>query len=1303
MSYLHQLTLALLLLPILVSSAINIPITVKDGASAGNETGVPVKIGVPLPKGTMDDITTLRVTDAAGNTVPAQFSVLGRWWPNSSSIRVVLVQFAADVISAGRTQYYLKDDGTGNSAVGLTYTETSDRFTVNAGKLKFEVKKTKFNIIDNLWFDVNNNGTFETAEQMIMASDNNGALLVDTNGASFRDTSKSALTFQVEESGPVRFVLRVESPTEASANGWGFLVRITAHLNKPYVELDYYLKNSAYGATGHHLNFSSFSLVNKINNLGTATVRLGGVLADNAGAYEGALGSTSAIVQSTAWRKFTVNGSLQTNLCVGYADISDGSKGVMAVVRKFSNLWPTALEVTSDKKLSVNLWPAGRKHRLVDQTRRAHQIMLYFHGAATQAELFKQAKLFQRYPVPALKPAVYAAAHAIGDYGGIYQADTTWNESMYTPAVINVGDSNYTGWWNWGGDHARRNSSGYGVWPFQATTYISCGSPEAFYYLDDRSRHNAEMRPMWMDGYKSQVELGMLNIDYPPAVGMRPPNANYDNTTWSSWDYMHTWLYEMNDYYFFSGEKFCAENMRMVADFIMQGWTRYLYTTETFARHQGEPIQVIFGVYKMTGDVKYLNFLIQYAKWVVDNYTSKYGVFARSTFQQCLFANLSFDLYFILPENTPAEREFKERYLLMLEGANNGQVYWGGNVFKSDAGAGYQNSWGFSYQWENDPYTRPDGASYYTSYMMNQIGMIYFLMGDPVYRNATKLMCVPYYGTAPVNVTSRSMDNIISNNQSTGSYFRVSSAAWYDTAAKKALPLPQISTVKAASSAAKKVTLNWTSVGGTAYRIHYATKPIVERFSPIGDGTTMYPHPDTNANVTNLYKCLAIDANFTPKTAGQTETFTVGPFPDSLVGKKIYFNIQAVNIVSEIDQYRSPLSNIDSIVLVSSGTDNSTNVTNPDFFGIREVHAMNSGEIMVSITDPVRIDGLNFGVSLQSITTKSFLTVTSVEVDTACKTLFRVKTSGLIEGKDYRVQISGLSPLSKSASDTLSASYIFMAGFGPNKYSVRKFNFGSAYSENGYEGDHIFNGSSGWGVYLTGGCGYYTPVTSRDDLSGTPADPAKYSMSVITCGSRYWFKMLVSKDIKDYRLKVCSGRGNYAPDSVLLFVEGVPVWNKEACAAAGKQWIYLDSIPIRIEDGMLDIDWSQLCYVNLWPVFNFKNVTFHVNNTEKVKVSESNKAFVQVAPNPFNPLTRISFSIGKAGNIAGNANPKIAIFDVRGRFVADLTPPRMVEGQIYQAEWNARDASATRTASQVYIVRLIVGNHVINKKMILLK
>ena len=79
-------------------------------------------------------------------------------------------------------------------------------------------------------------------------------------------------------------------------------------------------------------------------------------------------------------------------------------------------------------------------------------------------------------------------------------------------------------------------------------------------------------------------------------------------------------------------------------------------------------------------------------------------------------------------------------------------------------------------------------------------------------------------------------------------------------------------------------------------------------------------------------------------------------------------------------------------------------------------------------------------------------------------------------------------------------------------------------------------------------------------------------------------------------------------------------------------------------------------------------------------------------PNPFNPVTTISYSLTKAGNVS------LSIYDVKGRLVETL-----VEGErtpdTYQQTWNASEA-----ASGIYFYRLSVeGREIDTKRMILLK
>lgn len=1296
----------LLLFAVAAFSALNVPLTVKDGANAGAVSQYPVKVGVPLPLGAYDDMAAFRVTDASGNTVPAQFDVLGRYWPRSSSIRVVLVQFAADVAGNGKSRYYLKDDGTGNSWNGITCAEDAGRYYVNAGKLRFEVKKSGFNILDRLWYDADNSGVFEAGEEMLQSGDGNGAALWDTLGAVSRDTAKAGLEFTLEESGPFRWVLKAESPTDASANGWGFIVRIHAYYNQPFVTLDYYLKNSAYGRTGHHLYYSRFSLVNAIKGLGGATVRLGGNLdTNNAGAYEGALGASETGTQSTAWFNYTVNGLQKSGRGAGYADISDGSKGVMAVVRKFAHLWPTGLSVTTDKKLCVDLWPEG-SHRMVDGSRRSHQVMLYFHaGSATQADLYKQAKLFQQYPVPVLQPKWYAQTHAMFDYGGIgFPSDTAWGDSQWVGTYglkptdptagsrgdhvipISANDSNFTGWWNWGGNTDRRNSCLGGGAPTYLDMFVNFGSPEFFYHSDDMARHTAEMRPMWMDNYVIPRDQGMLTVEYPPAVGLRTPHAALDNRTWTSWDILHTWNYEVGQYYFMAGERFCADYLKMHSDFLRDRWINsgYLSTAmkwpfHDFSREHGEPMHTIVDAYKISGDQKYWDAAMGFVGFVLDNYKSPYGLWSHSAGTQGNFPNALVDIYFMIPEITPAERVMKERILLALEGAANGQIFWGGNNYLDGNSVPVLNTWGQAYAYRADSvYQRPASGNWiYSAYSQNSMGLCYFLMGDSAYRqilgymnnwNVHEIWPTPPLPYEPINF----MDWIpFWMSEWAGPYFRISSAAWYCPDQKQAVCPPAITDLSAMAAANGRVTLEWTSVGGDAYRIHWSDKPIVEKFgriAPLDSGPVVFPYPDTAARFTNIYRAMPIDAPFTPKAAGNRESFTTPALPESLAGRKVFFNLQAVDIVSEVDQSRSPISNTDSIVL-----DASSGQTGPDSSSaarVEAVYVMGSGEILVTLYRPLVLDaGDSLGVGLSRIDTRSNLPVSSVEVDTRTYRLLRIRTSGLLEGRKYSLFISGMEE-----------AVYFPADFRPNLFSVRKISFGLAnYSRNGYEPAHAWDGDYG----------YNTPSWNAYITYGTCANPdsgkqGNYSLNGFTFGD-CWFKMKVSPLVEDYAFSafVCPS-GNVTR----LRVEDTLVWNQTNPET--------QDMPLIIRDGMLDVTFEHISALYLSPVLDhFMAVAIKDIQVERPGLTECREAFLMNCPNPFNPSTRITFSPGRMDS---RTRVRLVVYDLRGRLVQELTPDDIQSRQVRTVVWDGG-----KMASGLYCVRLTSGAKTFNRKLILLK
>lgn len=78
-------------------------------------------------------------------------------------------------------------------------------------------------------------------------------------------------------------------------------------------------------------------------------------------------------------------------------------------------------------------------------------------------------------------------------------------------------------------------------------------------------------------------------------------------------------------------------------------------------------------------------------------------------------------------------------------------------------------------------------------------------------------------------------------------------------------------------------------------------------------------------------------------------------------------------------------------------------------------------------------------------------------------------------------------------------------------------------------------------------------------------------------------------------------------------------------------------------------------------------------------------------PNPFNPITRISYTVPTTAHV------NLTVFDVSGRLLETLVDDQKPAGE-YVVDWNA-----TRLASGVYFYRLQVGDETIVRRATLLK
>ncbi|MCK5147239.1 T9SS type A sorting domain-containing protein [bacterium] len=83
-------------------------------------------------------------------------------------------------------------------------------------------------------------------------------------------------------------------------------------------------------------------------------------------------------------------------------------------------------------------------------------------------------------------------------------------------------------------------------------------------------------------------------------------------------------------------------------------------------------------------------------------------------------------------------------------------------------------------------------------------------------------------------------------------------------------------------------------------------------------------------------------------------------------------------------------------------------------------------------------------------------------------------------------------------------------------------------------------------------------------------------------------------------------------------------------------------------------------------------------------------------PNPFNPVTHITFELPTAENIT------IKIFDIRGRHIKTVTQHDFGPG-IHTVLWDAQDKQSMPVASGIYIIQMSTKSSLITRKIMLLK
>lgn len=206
----------------------SIPIHIEnsDGITAA---AMPMTAGIPFPRGALQDIANLRLIDADGRPVAAQFTERARW-TKFGSLKWVLCDFTVDL--DGQPETFYVEFGPAvprqlGEPIAVTPRSSGGLPHMDSGRLRFD---------DGLWFDPQGDGKFT---KVLGAKALTGAYVEHENGEVF--TIPADGDFIIEEHGAEKIVIKSEGwlRSETDAEFCQYIVRYIIHRDSPLLRIFY--------------------------------------------------------------------------------------------------------------------------------------------------------------------------------------------------------------------------------------------------------------------------------------------------------------------------------------------------------------------------------------------------------------------------------------------------------------------------------------------------------------------------------------------------------------------------------------------------------------------------------------------------------------------------------------------------------------------------------------------------------------------------------------------------------------------------------------------------------------------------------------------------------------------------------------------------------------------------------------------------------------------------------------------------------------------------------------------------------
>lgn len=844
--------------------ALDIPISIRESASAGALTAEPVTVVFPIPAGTLKQVTGLSLVDDAGKPVPAQFTPLTRWFGNGEYIQQLMVNAQVDLPSGGKRAFRLKDGVSPAPEMAATATEAGGVITVNTGTLKFTVKKSGFNLFDQVWIN---------GKEVIASGAQNGGVLVKKDGTRQPASANTQVTAVIEENGPMRVVLHVFGLTAYKNKTdftHGFRCRIYAYAGKPWVKVDYALRNTPHADSKQPagpMYFKDFSLEH--------TLKVGVTAASLVAVNVSAGGISTGL---------SVAAADETKKTPGWIDVSDGGLGVMAAIRHFWQMYPMKTEYDPvTRKLKLGFWPAGYKdyyypkgddgpkaeadiYWLDDGMQKTHQVCYLFHDATVpQADLAKRSALFERHPVGHVAPAEWNLARSLPD-GGHIDPRTT---GTYTPR------SKFSyGKYDFSGETDRRRTSGTGGLPTSLLPFIANGDPNAYFdwepfYLMETDVRYSHMDNLMLDpAVDSKMELftkqygGTHYKD--PHPWTKNADAAYEAGTgvrFGAWDVQHMWIYAFYDMFLMNGDYRIKDFYQELGGFMSYEiavqeplWVKlYGGMPPINGRGTAHPLAAVNLAFKTTGNPVFRKAAKDYVDRIFDWFDHADGSWQHEVCVPFMEGFLARSLINFIQDSPPQDETQKQKAISVISAFNDAGMRWAWAPGK-----------GFGYTQYDTVRTPPSSASVSSVTIGDATAWLYLTTGAVKYRDSLRVFMKTY----PEYFT----------NWQGGYTGRTTTYMEKVGLPDGTLPDPIKDLVVTADSK-----LQFTSKGGTGYVVRWYTKSIRD--------THYEAFSNDTASQISWWAAKVSAGNIVPAAVGAAQTLDLFDVP---VGTKVHVMIKTI-------------------------------------------------------------------------------------------------------------------------------------------------------------------------------------------------------------------------------------------------------------------------------------------------------------------------------------------------------------------------------------------------------------------------